>query len=310
VAFDRQGNLYLSDTSNHKIRKVDRQTGIISTVAGCGRPGFSGDGGPATAACFNEPYGIAIDRDGNLYVADRFNQRVRRVNARTGVISTIAGNGSKAYSGDGGPADRAGLVEPNGVAIDSEGKRLLIADVSDNRVRVVDLASGTITHFTGTGRRAHTGDGGPASAAAIQGARAVDIGPDGTIYLLEREGNRLRAVDPSTGSIRTVAGTGAKGFSGDGGPALQATFNAPKELAVTAAGDVLIVDSENHAIRRIDARTGVISTLAGSGVRGGTGDGGPATSARLDAPHGVAVGPDGAIYIGDTDNHRVRKVSP
>lgn len=310
VAFDTKGNLYFSDTFNHCVRRVDRAAGMITTVAGSGKAGFSGDGGPAVQAWLNEPYGVVLDAQGNLYVVDRLNRRVRRVDAATGTIATVAGDGSKAYSGDGGPATAAGLVEPNGAALDRDGARLFIADVADHRVRVVDLKTGRIATFAGTGQGKHAGDGGPASAAAIFGARAVEVGPDGTVYILERQGNRLRGVDLRSGIITTRAGTGAKGFSGDGGPALSATFDGPKELAVDGAGNILIVDTENHAIRRIDARTGVISTLAGSGQRGGEGDGGPATAARLDRPHGVAIGPDGSIWIGDTGNHRVRRVGP
>jgi len=310
VTFDASGNLYFSDTFNHRVRRVDAKTGVVTTVAGSGAAGFSGDGGPATKARLNEPYGVVLDREGNLYFADRLNGRVRRVDGKTGVISTAAGNGSKKPLGDGGPAVKAGLVEPNGVALGLDGRRLFIADVADHRIRVVDLASGTIATFAGTGEGKHSGDGGPAKAAAIFGARAVDVGPDGTVYILERQGNSLRTIDPKTGVISTVAGTGAKGYGGDGGPARGATFDGPKELAVDRAGNVLIVDTENHVIRRIDARSGLITTVAGDGTPGGRGDGGPARSARLDRPHGVAIGPDGTVYIGDTGNHRVRKVYP
>jgi len=177
-------------------------------------------------------------------------------------------------------------------------------------VRVVDLASGQIETFAGTGQPRHEGDGGPAAKAAIHGARAVAVGPDGTLFILEREGNRLRGVDPQSGVITTRAGTGAKGHSGDGGPASSATFNGPKELDVDARGNVFLVDTENHAIRRIDAKTGVVTTVAGNGHRGGEGDDGPAVEARLDRPHGVAVDRDGELFIGDTGNHRVRKVGP
>jgi sugar lactone lactonase YvrE len=307
VCFDRAGNLYFSDTFNNRIRRVDRR-GIITTVAGNGEKGYSGDGGPAVEAALDEPYGIVIDSAGNLYIADRLNRRVRRVDAATGIIATLAGTGEAAYGGDGGPAERAGLAEPNGLAFGPGETRLYITDVADNRVRVVDLASGVIGTFAGTGAAEHSGDGHPATAAGTFGARAVKVGSDGTVYILERQGSSLRAVDPLTGTISTIAGTTARGYAGDGGPAPQAVFDAPKEMAVDRDGSLLIVDTENHAIRRIDRATGIVSNLAG-GRQGPGGDGGPAELAGLDRPHGAVVGPDGAIYIGDTNNHRIRKVA-
>jgi sugar lactone lactonase YvrE len=310
VAVDAHGNVFLSDTFNHRIRRIDRSTAAIATVAGDGTPGFSGDGGPASKARLNEPYGVAIDAAGTLYFADRLNRRVRRVDARTGLIATVVGNGSATYSGDRGPAAQAGLVEPNGVALGADGRTLLIADVAGHRVRKVDLVSGVITTFAGTGLARHDGDGGPAANCSIWGARAVDVGPDGTVYILEREGNTLRAIDPRSGVIATIAGTGKKSYSGDGGPAREAAFNGPKELAVDRSGNLFIVDTENHAIRVIDRASGLIRTLAGTGQAGGTGDGGAADRARLDRPHGVAVGADGRVWIGDTNNHRIRVVSP
>jgi DNA-binding beta-propeller fold protein YncE len=310
VALDRVGNLYFSDTFNHRIRKVDHLTGTIETVAGDGTKGFAGDGALARHAQLNEPYGVVLDAAGNLYFVDRLNRRVRRVDAASGKITTVAGNGSKAYSGDGGPAPEAGLVEPNGVALSRDGRVMYIADVAGHRIRRVNLVSGKIDTFAGTGRGRHDGDGGPAAKASIAGARAVDVGPDGSVYILEREGNRLRIVDSGSGTIKTIAGTGAKGYSGDGGPALDATFNGPKELAVAPSGDILIVDTENHVIRRIDAASGRIQTVAGCGRVGGDGDMGPARSARLDRPHGVVAGADGRFWIGDTNNHRIRVVAP
>jgi DNA-binding beta-propeller fold protein YncE len=307
VGFDAEGNLYFSDTFNHRIRRVDARTGIITTCAGSGEAGYSGDGGPATRARLNEPYGIAIDKVANVYIADRHNHCVRRVDATSGVITTFAGNGSTGVGGDGGPASRAGMVEPNGLAFDPAHRQLFIADVADHRVRVVDLASGTISTFTGTGTAEHSGDGGPATAAGIHGARAVKVATDGTVYILERQGSTLRAVAPRTGIITTIAGTGARGYSGDDGPALAAAFDAPKEFALDPGGDILIVDTENHAIRRIYAANGIVETIAG-GRKGGEGDGGPARIAGLGRPHGAVVGPDGSIYIGDTENHRVRRL--
>jgi DNA-binding beta-propeller fold protein YncE len=307
VAFDSAGNLFFSDTFNHRIRRVDAGSGAITTVAGNGEAGYAGDGGPAVRALLNEPYGLAIDRAANIFVADRLNRRIRRIDAANGSITTLAGTGEAAYSGDGGPAARAGLGEPNGLALDTDQRHLYIADVADHRVRIVDLSSGTIATFAGTGQPEHGGDDGPAAAARIFGARAVKLGPDGTVYILERQGSSLRAVDAATGIIATIAGTTGRGYSGDGGPALAAVFDAPKEMAIDRDGSLLIVDTENHAIRRIDHSTGVVTTIAG-GRKGGGGDGGPAAEAGLDRPHGAVVGPDGAVYIGDTNNHRIRKM--
>ena len=308
VAFDAGGNLYFSDTFNNRIRRVEARSGVITTVAGNGDKGFSGDGGPATGAALNEPYGIALDQAGNIFVADRLNRRVRRIDAASGSISTLAGTGEAAYGGDGGPAAAAGLAEPNGLAFDAGERHLYITDVADNRVRIVDLARGTIATFAGTGAAEHSGDGGPAAAAGTFGARAVKVGADGTVFILERQGSSLRAVDPGTGIIATIAGTTARGYGGDGGPALAAVFDAPKEMAIDRDGSLIIVDTENHAIRRIDRASGIVTALAG-GRKGTGGDGGPATEAGLDRPHGAVVGPDGAIYIGDTNNHRIRKVT-
>jgi sugar lactone lactonase YvrE len=308
VCFDGAGNLYFSDTFNNRIRRVDAASGIITTIAGNGDKGYSGDGGPAIAAAFDEPYGIVVDHAGNLYIADRLNRRVRRIDAASGVIRTLAGTGEVKYGGDGGPSVAAGLAEPNGLAFGAGETRLYITDVADNRVRVVDLAAGTIATFAGTGAAEHSGDGGPATKAGTFGARAVKVAADGTVYILERQGSSLRAVDPKTGIITTIAGTTARGYAGDGGPALAAVFDAPKEMAIDRDGSLLIVDTENHAIRRIDHATGIVTNLAG-GRQGPGGDGGPAELAGLDRPHGAVVGPDGAIYIGDTNNHRVRKVA-
>src|SRR6266436_4416649 len=283
VGFDSDGNLYFSDTFNNRIRRVDARTGNIATCAGSGDAGYSGDGGPATHARFNEPYGITVDKAGNVYVADRHNHCVRRIDSASGVITTLAGNGSAGFSGDGGSAPQAGMVEPNGLALDPTQRRLFVADVADHRVRVVDLVSGTISTFAGTGEAQHSGDGGPASRAGVFGARAVKVAPDGTVYILERQGSTLRAVDPGTGVINTVAGTGARGYGCDGGPARDAVFDAPKEFTLDPGGDILIVDTENHAIRRIYAQSGIVETIAG-GRKGTEGDGGPATAAGLGRP--------------------------
>jgi len=310
VVFDALGNLLFSDTYNHCIRRIDARSGTIETVAGCGEEGYSGDGGPALKARFNQPYGLAVGPDGAIYTADRLNAVVRRIDGTTGVVTTFAGNGEKGFAGDGGPAARAGMVEPNGLAFSRDGTRLYIADVADNRVRVVDMRSGDIATFAGTGAAAHDGDGGPAVAAAIFGARAVaPRRSDDGVYILERQGSAMRLVTPD-GTIATVASTGEKGYGGDGGPAAAAIFDRPKEMTLERDGNALVVDTENHVIRFIDWKADRVSTIAGNGTHGFSGDGVPATQSSLARPHGVAVGPDGSFYIGDTENNRIRKVSP
>ncbi len=306
VALDADGNLYFSESGNHCVRKVDAKAGTISTVAGTGTKGYSGDGGPANRAMLNDPYGVELDRAGNLYIVDRLNFCIRRVN-KEGKIETIAGTGKSGFSGDGGPGKEAQLKEPNGLCLDGKGK-LFIADVADHRVRVLDLASDKMATLCGTGKGAQVGDGGPFKDAGLLGPRAVAIGPDGNLYVCERNGNAIRKIDFQSGKIERVAGTGKKGYTGDGGPALEATFNGPKEIDIDRQGNIFIVDTENQAIRKIDAKTGKITTVAGSGKQGNTGDDGPATNATLGRPHGVVVGPDGAVYIGDTLSHKIRVV--
>lgn len=306
VAFDADGNMIFSDTFNHVLRRVDAHTGVITTIAGTGTRGFSGDGGPATGAELNEPYGVVIDRTGNIFFADRLNRRVRRLDTG-GTITTLAGDGGGKYHGDGGPAATAGLAEPNGLAFNADQSVLFIADVADHRVRAVDLRTGLISTFAGTGDGRHDGDGGPATQAAIFGARAVALAPDGALYVMERQGSSIRVI--RDGIITTVAGTGERGYAGDGGDARVAVFAAPKEMAVDAAGNIFVVDTENHAIRLIDAKTWIVTTIAGSGTAHPGGDGGPATEAGLARPHGICIGPDGAGYIGDSENHRIRRIA-
>jgi DNA-binding beta-propeller fold protein YncE len=304
LAFDPVGNLIFSDTYNHRICRIDARTQVISTVAGCGEKGFDGDGGPAVKAHLNQPYGVVVDGSGRIFFADRLNGRVRVVSP-DGVITTLTGDGSGKYSGDGGPAAIAGLAEPNGLAL--KDGRLYITDVADHRVRVADLTTGTIATFAGTGVARDDGDGGPALRAGTFGARAVAFAPDGSLYLMERQGSCIRKIED--GIIQTVAGTGERGYSGDGGDARKAVFDAPKEMAVARNGDVFVVDTENHAIRLIDAKTWIVRTIAGNGTAGPGVDGNPATHACLSRPHGAVVAADGSIYIGDSENHRVRKLT-
>ena len=303
-AFDRQGNLYVAEAMNHCVRRIDGRSGVIITVAGMGELGYGGDGGPATQATLNQPYALDIADNGDLYIVDRLNAVIRKVDAASGMISTVAGTGTPGSSG-GGPATEVALREPNDCFLDRYGG-LLIADVQDHCVRRLDLATGYITTFAGNGDKARAGDGRPAAEASILGARAVCQDGSGNTYICEREGNGVRKVG-TDGIMSTFAGTGERGYSGDGGSALAATWGAPKALRCDLQGNLLVVDTENHAIRRIDAVTGVVTTVAG-GQHGGHGDGGPATAAGLDRPHGCCVDAQGNLYIADSNNHRVRVV--
>jgi sugar lactone lactonase YvrE len=306
AAFDQAGNLYFSDTGNHKIRKRDARTQQVATIAGTGEAGFSGDNGPSTKARLNEPYGVTTDADGNVFFADRLNRRVRRIDAKSGLITTVAGTGAAVSSGDGGLAVEAGLIEPNGV--DHDGRSTLyIADVAAHRIRAVNLLDGTVTTLAGDGQPVHSGDDGPASRASIHGARAVEVASNGHVFIVEREGNTVRAINPRTGLITTIAGKGSLGYGGDGRSAADATFRGPKEIDIAPNGDTYIVDTENHAVRRIDAKTGQITTIAGTG-NAGRGDGKGGTPLELHRPHGVAVAPDGGVWVVDTGNHRLVRV--
>ena len=249
---------------------------------------------------------MQIDANGDIYIVDRLNAAIRKVDAVTGLITTVAGTGEPGSSGDGGPGPQAQLREPNDCFLDGRGG-LLIADVQDQRIRRLDVRSGIITTFAGTGEKARTGDGRAATAASILGARAVCTDRRGQTYICEREGNGIRRVD-AHGIMSTYAGTGERGYGGDGGPALAATWGAPKAIRCDRHDNVLVVDTENHAIRRIDAVTGVVTTIAG-GRQGGEGDGGPAIAAGLDRPHGCDVDAQGNMYIADSNNHRVRVVA-
>ena len=304
-AFDAAGNLYVAESRNHCVRRIDAQTGTITTIAGTGELGYSGDGGPAVEARMSEPYSIRIDRNDDLYIVDRLNCAVRRVEAATGIITTVAGTGEAGYGGDGGPGTEAMLREPNDCFLDGRGG-LLIADIQDQRIRRLDLATGIITTFAGNGEKVRGGDGSPAQQASILGARAVCMDSRGNTYIAEREGNGVRKVDAS-GIMSTFAGTGERGYDGDGGPAITATWGAPKAIRCDSRDNVVVVDTENHAIRRIDPATGIVTTIAG-GRLGGEGDGGPAADAGLDRPHGCDLDRDGNIYIADSNNHRVRVV--
>ena len=303
VAVDGAGNLYIADRGNHRIRKVGPD-GIITTLAGTGAGGggrFGGDGGPATAAQLSFPEGMAVDGAGNLYIADRGNHRIRKVGPG-GIITTLAGTGRSAFGGDGGPAIAAQLDEPVGVAVDGAGN-LYIADKNNSRIRKVG-PGGIITTLAGTGRSAFGGDGGPATAAQFNSPEGVAVDGAGNLYIADRGNHRIRKVRPG-GIITTLAGTGGPAFGGDGGPATAAALRLPKGVDIDGAGNLYIADSRNHRIRKVGL-DGIITTLAGTGVRGFGGDGGPATAAQFNSPEGVAVDGAGNLYIADRGNHRIR----
>ncbi len=304
VAVDGSGNLYIADRANHRIRKVS-PSGMITTVAGTGAVGYSGDGGQATCARLYSPFGVAVDGSGNLYIADFGNCRIRKVNT-LGVITTVAGNGTYGYGGDGGPATSAVLNYPLDVAVDGSGS-LFIADRSNNRIRKVSTA-GVITTVAGTGNQGYSGDGGQATSARLNFPHNVAVDGIGNLYISDTQNNRIRKVDMS-GAISTIAGTGIGGYSGDGGPATSAQLDFPYSIVVDISGNLFIADNYNHRIRKVNT-SGVISTMAGTGGGGYSGDGGPATSADLYSPFGLAIDGSGNLYIGDHFNNRIRKVNP
>jgi streptogramin lyase len=308
VEIGPDGALYVCEVRNHRVLRLDLKTGELTTVAGSGVKGYAGDGGPATKAQLNEPYEVRFDKAGNMLFVEMQNHLVRRVDRKTGVISTVAGTGAKGFGGDGGPATAAQFSSPHSIALDGA-DNIYIADIANHRIRKVDAKTGVVTTIAGNGERQQPVDGQTAGGKAMIGPRALLV--DGnTLWIALREGHAVWRMDLPTGMLKHVAGTGKRGFTGDDGPAKEATFDGPKGIALGPDKCIYVADTENHAIRKIDLATGTITTVAGSGPqkKGGTGDGGSATAATMDRPHGICLGPDGALYIGDTLNHRVRRV--
>ncbi|MEZ4364747.1 MAG: DUF4215 domain-containing protein [Kofleriaceae bacterium] len=306
VGVDRAGNFYVADTGNHRVRRVDAATGVITTSAGTGAAGFAGDGGPATSAAFNLPASVSVDGQGTLYIIDRGNQRIRRVDGATGTVTTIVGTGTAGFGGDGGPATSALVSSPSGLALDGQGN-LFVADTGNHRVRRVDAATGVITTVAGTGAAGFTGDGGLATGAWLSAPQGVAVDGDGDLFIADSSNNRIRRVDASNGVITTVAGSGVGGFAGDGGPATAARLLAPASVAVDDLGNLYVADTSNNRVRRVDAATGAITTIAGTGSFGSGGDGGPATSAQL-RPQGLAISGSAFLYATESSRHRVRRI--
>jgi uncharacterized protein (TIGR03437 family) len=303
--YDSGGNLYVADDTGHRVRKIS-PNGIITTVAGTGVAGFEGDGGPATAARLNLPSQVAIDKDGNLYIADFSNNRVRKVTAATGIITTFAGNGTAASMGDGGPATEASLNRVESVAIGKDGN-LYITDVAGHRIRKVTLADGKISTVVGTGTNGFSGDGGPATLAAISNPVDITFDSAGDMYIAAAGNNRIRKVNMNDGLITTVAGSGSSAFGGDGGVATAAGLSSPYGVAVDAAGNIYIADRGNNRIRFVKASDKTIDTIAG-GSLGFSPDGSGAVGARIGNPIGVGLDPVGRFYFSEPSNVRLRTI--
>ncbi|MDX2029664.1 MAG: hypothetical protein SF339_03275 [Blastocatellia bacterium] len=299
------GALYVCDTNNHTIRRIAAD-GAISTIAGIGKRGYSGDGGPATKAELNEPYEIRFDRRGDLYFVERLNHTIRRVDRRTKIITTLAGTGRPGFSGDGGPARQAMLNQPHSIQFDRRGA-LYICDILNHRIRRVDPASGVIRTVAGTGEKSATPDGAKFATAPLHGPRAIDFDRAGNMWLALREGNAVYKLDMKAGTIHHQAGTGKKGFTGNGGPAKEATLSGPKGLSIGPDGNVYLADTESHSIRMLDLRRKTIELIAGTGASGDGPEDDP-LACRMARPHGVFVDRDGSVFIGDSEAHRVRVI--
>jgi DNA-binding beta-propeller fold protein YncE len=310
VEIGPDGALYITEVGQHRVRRLDLKSGQLTTVAGCGQKGYAGDGGPATEALLNEPYEVRFDPRGNMVFVEMQNHVVRRVDRQTGRIQTIAGTGRPGYAGDGGLATKAEFRQPHSIAFDRAGA-LFIADIGNHRIRRIDPETGDIRSIAGNGEKKLPISGSKAEGQAILGPRAlVADGP--WLWIALREGNSVWRLNFESGLISHVAGSGKKGFSGDGGNPLAATFDGPKGIAIDPGGRIAVMDTENQAVRQIDLGQNLMSTIAGQGpkAKGFGGDGGSASEALFDRPHGICTASDGSIYVGDTNNHRVRKLRP
>jgi len=309
IAFDKSGNLLIADQENSVIRRLDISTGIITTIAGNGP--YPGDGLPATRAGLYGPTGLAIDKTGNIFVVEEYGAVVRKIDAATGIINTIGGipRAGFSYTGDGGPATKAGFFQPTGIALDASGN-IYIADRENNVVREINASTGIISTAAGyyPGYSGYSGDGGPANRATLSECPRVALDQAGNLLIGDQSNNVIRKVDAATGIIHTIAGTGIGGYTGDGGLAGAALLKQPSGAIVDANGNIYITDSYNNVIRKIDATTGIISTVAGNGAQGYSGDGGPALNATFYRPVDMAFDASGNLYIADAHNNVIRKI--
>lgn len=306
IARGPDGALYICDTDNHRIRKVTPD-GKISTVAGTGERGWSGDGGPALSAKLNEPYEVRFDAAGNVFWVERMSHTVRKLDVKSGTITTVAGCGEVGFSGDGGPATQAKFNQPHSIAFDAAGD-LYICDILNHRIRKVDMKSGVVSTFAGTGEKKTAPDGSKFAGAALHGPRALEFDQKGQLWLALREGNALYRLDLKAGTLHHIAGAAGKpGFHGNGGPAKKAILGGPKGVSIAADGKVYLADTETHSIRYYDPAKDTIEVLAGNGAKGDGPEPDP-LACKMGRPHGVFVDTDGAILIGDSEAHRVRRV--
>lgn len=304
------GLLYFCDLGNQQIRRMDLQTKQVSVVAGNGQRGYKGDGGPATAASLSAPHELLFDRQGNLYFAERDNNVIRKVDMKTGIISTAAGTGMPGYSGDGGPAAKAQLRQPHCVLMDHDGN-LLICDLMNNRIRKLHLDTGIIETYAGTGEPKPTPEGAPLDGTPVESPRTMALMPNGDLYVALREGNSILKLDSATKTWHRIAGNGQSGYSGDGGPAIDAKFGGtmarlagPKGMTIGPDDSLIVADTESQTIRKIDLKTGIITTILGSGEKGD----GPETDplkCKLNRPHAVLYA-NGVLYVADSEGNRIR----
>jgi DNA-binding beta-propeller fold protein YncE len=303
VVIGPDGQLYFCDLDNQRIRSLNLKTRKTKTIVGNGQRGYSGDGGPASEASLNMPHEIRFDKKGDLYIVERDNHTIRKVKMKSGVITTLVGTGIAGFSGDGGPASKAQLRSPHSMFFD-EADALFICDIGNHRIRRLNLKTGIIETFAGTGERKPTSNGAHISGTPLNGPRTIDIDTEGNLYVALREGNAIYRIDPKLKRIFHIAGTGEQGYSGDNGPANKAKFSGPKGIAY-ADQKLFVVDTENHVIRRIDLKTGIITTILGSGERGDGPEPDP-LHCKLNRPHGIFVDKKGTIYVGDSEAHRIR----
>lgn len=299
------GALYWAEFGSHIMRRMDLQTNVVSTYAGvAGKPGYKD--GPAPTAQFNQPHEIRFDGAGNLFISDMTTQTIRKILWQTKVVSTVAGTGKAGFSGDGGPATQAELNLPISVVLDRDGG-FLLCDIRNHRVRAVD-GQGTIRTVAGTGEKKPTPDGAPVASTPLNGPRTLAVEANGNVIIVLREGNAVYRWNRQTNTLHHVAGVGQPGYSGDGGDAKLAKLSGPKGVAIGPDGDVYLADTESNTIRVIHLKSGVIETVVGDGQKGDGPEGDP-KKCRLNRPHGVFFDAKGNLYIGDSENHKVRKVT-